>query len=214
MKKIIVVLFALIMISSFSACGSDSSSGGGEKKYKSSEFIDLMESRHYYMDATIIALGIEMPTKMAVDGEDVDYTVDAMGYETRTLILGDKAYLISDKNKEYQVIDAGGSDAESAKSAVADYSDYGDIEFTEKGKEAIPDYDADTAEYEFEKFSAGGDDGIVMTYYYKDDSLYCIYAAVGDLKTYMIINELSSKIPDGMLSLPDGYSKVETINVL
>ena len=44
-------------------------------------------SGHYYIESKLYVAGIEVPTTIAVDGNNSDTIGNAFGYQSRTLIL-------------------------------------------------------------------------------------------------------------------------------
>jgi len=176
----------------------------------SSEFASAMKKGVYYMKYTGYSMGMEMEGIQVVLDDNIDTATSVMGFDTRTILLDDIAYMIDNTNKTYYVM----PDINDSVDDLAESYDYDDMYYVGDGKGSIPGLDAlDTAEYAYEEYYVDIDDTlqhITIRFYFKaDNSLYAIYTSAIDADLTMVIEEFSTKIPQGTyFSLPEGYEKV------
>ena len=58
-------------------------------------------SGHYYIESKLYVAGMEVPTTIAVDGNNSDTIGNAFGYQSRTLILDGIMYSFDEANMTY-----------------------------------------------------------------------------------------------------------------
>lgn len=216
MKKKILALLLVLLLATLTACGGGSEdkdkdpgtdAGGKFDNYKSGEFVEIMESGTYYLDASTYVSGIESNMKMAVDGADSSVEVSGISFPVRMLTLDGKMYYMNDEKKVYMMLE-GEETPDPVESGVIDYSG---IEFGANGNGAISDLAGiDDNSYDYEEFNVGsGQEEAVVRYYFKGESLYAIEVKMGGVGSTMVINELSKDIPDGLMEMPSGYELVD-----
>ena len=216
MKKKILALLAVLLLATLTACGGGTEDndndpgtdeGGKFDKYKSGQFVEIMESGTYYLDCAAYVMGIETSMKMAVDGEDSSIAVSGIGFPVRMLTLDGKMYYMNDDKKVYMVLE-GEEAPDPIDSGIVDYEG---IEFGESGNGAISDLAGiDDKTYDYEEFTVAAEgEAAVVRYYFNGDNLYAIEVKMGEVGSTMVINELTKTIPAGLIEMPAGYELVE-----
>jgi len=216
MKKRLLALLVVLLLATLTACGGGTEDkddntgmddGGKFDNYKSGEFVEIMASGTYYLDYTAYVNGIESSMKVAVDGTDASVEVSGIGFPVRMLTIDGKMYYMNDDKKVYMVFE-GSETPDPVESGIFDYSG---IEFGTDGSGAINDLAGiDDNVYDYEEFSTGtGEETAVVRYYFKGDNLYAIEVKMNGVGSTMVINELSNKIPEGLMDLPSGYELVD-----
>lgn len=218
MKKTWMALLVVLLLATMTACGGggsdkdnvndpDADAGGKFDNYKAGEFVEIMESGTYYLDCTTYTAGIETVLKMAVDGTDSSVEVSGIGFPVRMLTMDGNMYYMNDEKKVYMVLEG----EEAPDPAEVGIFDYEGIEFGKDGKGPISDLAGiDDNSYDYEEFTVDSDEeSAVVRYYFKGDNLYAIEVKLDGVGSTMVINEMTKKIPDGLMELPSGYELVD-----
>ena len=166
------------------------------------EFVNLLESGHYYLDGSYILLGLETPIEIAVDGNNFDVEAKTFIGSTRIIYLDNQTYILN--NNDLTISIATESEEDSGlTNIVIDYNNYSK---TGDGESKIP-YTNDDTIYEYYEYMNNETDSVIR-YYFKDNELYCIHTMDTLIENILIINELTKNIPEDRLSLPKGYKEI------
>lgn len=193
-------------------------------KYLSGDYAEMMQEMHYYMEYSSYVWGMEGSGKTAVDGQNTDIITEMMGMSTRSLLLDGYQYEFDAANKKYTKTEAGDSEELLASMGV----DYSKLEYVGSGSGEIPgmeevaDYDGGTYEYdEFQimvdfsgmstETTGNGEMAIPVRFYMDGSELYAVYTQAMGIDSVMIIHEMSEKIPDDMLCVPEDYELVDSL---
>lgn len=215
LKKVMVLLLAILMVLSLAACGGDAGSGGGGKEadgpfsgHDSSEIMNTLVGGKYYMKYKAEVAGFEMEGEMAADGDNTDAAASMLGINIHTLTLDNKSYNIDDTNKIYTVADLEDADEAMEQANMMEEMDYDAMKFSTSGKEEFNGQECSYDEYTFDA------EGITSTvrYYMDGKELKGMTVGTGEDQAQlmtMYIEEFSGKIPSGWLELPSGYEEVD-----
>ncbi len=197
-KKLIIPIIAILVVLGLVAYIFENS-----KISKMYELVNLLESGHYYLDATYILLGIETPIEIAVDGNNFDVETKTFLGRTRLIFLENQAYLLNNNDLTISLVTKSNEDYLGLSEVVIEYNKYTK---TGEGNANIP-YTNDDNSYEYFEYSNKETDATIR-YYFKDNELYCIQTLDTFIDNILIINELNKNIPKDRLSLPMGYKEI------
>ncbi len=166
----------------------------------SDAFINTIKGEKYYMSYTVNVKGngqeMKMEVVLAMDGKNSDTLVDMGGFKMHSLLKDGKYYMINDSEKTYQILDVP-MDTNGAQMPSMD----NDVVFTGSGTDTV---NGKTLPYDEYKTDEG-----TARYFMDGKNLYAMVFKADSAEMLMIVKELSTTIPAGMLELPTDYKEGE-----
>lgn len=227
MKKLLLVILALAALITFAACSTtepstettindedavtatqQNSTDTLATERLSEPYAELMMSGHYYIESKLYVAGMEVPTTIAVDGNNSDTIGNAFGYQSRTLILDGIMYSFDEANMTYTATPA----AENADPSTT--YNYTNMQYRSSGSSTIAGLEnIDTNTYKYEEYVCTIDTNdtqitVPIRFYMNDEDLYAIAINTLGIETVLLITTMSEDIPEGMLQMPEGYTEV------
>lgn len=222
MKKLLLHLLALTLALSLTACSGGGNPASAEQSSKpgasapeqsksaapesktpsapellSSAYVDIMKDGRFYMryTATVTTDEGDFESEMATatDGETVANIMDTMGIKMRTLVMDGSFYQIDDAAKTYMKIDIPETQMDTGLTETEDLVYLGSGTDSVNGK-VLP--------YEEYQVSDG-----TIRFYMENKNLYALVIKTADGDMTMLVQEISDKIPDGMLELQADYKQ-------
>lgn len=222
MKKLLLTLLALTLALSLISCsngGEPASSAQSSKPAASapeqskpaasesqaasapgllsSAYVDIMKDGKFYMrytaTVTTDAGDVESEIATATDGETTATIMGMMGKKMRTLILDNSLYQIDDDSKTYMKMDI------PEMQTNTELSDTEDLVYLGKGTDLV---NGKTLPYEEYQTSDG-----TIRFFMDNKNLYALVIKTADGDMTMLVEEISDKIPDGMLELQADYTE-------
>jgi len=166
----------------------------------SKKYVDAMESKKYSMKYVLITNsgGTEMKTnaRITVDGKNIgtEVVMPQTDVRMKTIIKGDKMYVINDNQKTYQIMPSN----QNQNGNKTD--DYSNLEYLEEGTGTI---NGRTLPYEEYQSSDAK-----FRYYFDGTALYAIETILKDAKAIMIIEEFLHSVSPDLLTVPKGYKQI------
>ena len=202
MKKIFIVLLAVMMIFSMLlvGCGgtSDKENNGAPTEVSdrlSASYADMMKngkfSIHYKTTITADGQSFDADITSVTDGSNVSNIIIMNGITNHTMIIDGTVYSLNDENKTYSKMEI--------PNMGTDILDAGNMEYAGDGKETI-----NGKKLEYEEYTI---DGGSMRYYFDGTKLYGMSQKSEDGEMFMEIIEITDKIPSDALSIPSDYTE-------
>jgi hypothetical protein len=202
-KRAAKLLPVLLLMVFLAACGK----GDEHKAY---DTVKLLQSGSYYYEGKFYD-GSDLDgytIKMAVSGSEfVIAFFDQQGSELgRSVNIDGKGYYVDKAAKEY---------TRDTYYDEVTFS-YSGLEFQESGTakiKALSGVDDESLYYEKYQATYGSEEGI-MQFFFKDDKLYAIQedftdATGADISEVVVINKISSEIPEDWFGIPEDYTETK-----
>lgn len=204
MKKKLLALLAVLLLSTLTACG-----GSNEDNYKAAEFVEIMSSGTYYLECATYTMGSETGIKMAVDGDNSSVEISGISFPVRVLTWNRTMYYINDEEKKYMALE----DDIAPGTIHNGIFDYRDIHFSVTGTGPISDLAGiDDSSYDYEEFTMENEgEAVLVRYYFKGEDLFAIQTKMEYAGSTMVIDKLTKEIPSGLIEMPSGYKMVDAM---
>ena len=222
MKKLLLHLLTLTLALSLTACSGGGNPASAEQSNKpstsapeqsksaapeskapsapellSSAYVDIMKDGRFYMRYTATVTtdegDFESEIATATDGETVANIMDTVGIKMRTLVMDGSFYQIDDTSKTYMKIDIPETQMDTGLTETEDLVYLGSGTDSVNGK-VLP--------YEEYQVSDG-----TIRFYMDGKNLYALVIKTADGDMTMVVQEISDKIPAGMLELQADYKE-------
>lgn len=225
MKKIMLIALSAALVFSLTSCSGGGSvkgnasaagsktaesaaqsgkTGAGEDKLLSGSFVNIMKSGKFLMRyKTSVDIGdgkADAEITAAVDGKNVGTVYKSDDISTHTILRDNVLYFLDDEKKTYIRMNTGISSGQNGQiPKTGDLTGTEDLKYTGSGTAQI---NGKTLPYE--EYVSGG---TTMRFFVNGRDLYAISSKSEGVEMQMIILELSGSIPDGLLSIPAGYTE-------
>ena len=182
------------------------------------DYMDTFATFHYISTYDNLVMGLMVEETEAVDLINSVKT----NSNSRSYSLNGMIYSINEDSKSYMVQDitaAADTAMENLTNAMATGENIYGRAYVGSGTEAIPNYEDDTAEYDYYEFDYPSYEEYGSSqhekYYMKDGDVFAVYSKTtlgkSEVESLKIIKSMSGDIPEGTFDEPDltGYELIE-----